>query len=252
MSLDPEITLVQDRPNLRTSDSCGKLVPALVAALAKIEAARKGAENLHLKNRYADLASVLEAARPPLAEHGLAILQPASTVREDGQWIVVVTTTILHESGEWIESTLRIPSIDARAQAIGSAMTYGRRYSLTSMLGMRAEDDDGNAASGTTGTKMSKAEREELAAKRVAEIQAQGEAPIKKAPKNFKMLEAFGSVKKELTRIGHEAEYYRILSEFGFEHCSDISDKDIAAVIYRRLCDRANDIKIEQQSKEIA
>jgi hypothetical protein len=63
-----------------------------------------------------------------------------------------LTTRLLHSSGEWVEGAFRVPAQDVKtkaetAQAVGSALTYMRRYSLAAALGITQEDDDGNAAS---------------------------------------------------------------------------------------------------------
>lgn len=92
--------------------------------------------------RYADLASILEAIREPMAKHKLAIVQPV----ESGQGSVKVTTVILHGSGEYLGCEVTIP-YQGDVKALGSAITYARRYGLTSMLGLAAdEDDDATAA----------------------------------------------------------------------------------------------------------
>lgn len=97
---------------------------------------------------YSDLASVFSVIREPMAKNGLSIVQLPFV---DGSQVTVVTT-LLHESGEWIESEpLVMPlSDDLRgAQSIGSAITYARRYSLSCILGIATEvDDDANSASG--------------------------------------------------------------------------------------------------------
>jgi hypothetical protein len=85
---------------------------------------------------------VIEAVKKPLLDNGITFLQGI----EDGENGVAVETMLLHTSGEWISSTLKIPASKQDAQGYGSAITYGRRYGLQSMCGVPAEDDDGNAA----------------------------------------------------------------------------------------------------------
>ncbi len=94
--------------------------------------------------QYATLPDVLNLVRPLLAKHGLSIVQmPGGNGRD-----ISMTTTLLHESGEWIESEpLTLKADDATAQGAGSAITYARRYSLSAVLGISSEDDDdGNYA----------------------------------------------------------------------------------------------------------
>lgn len=130
---------------MKTSESIKEIAPALVKAQAKIKAAIKDSQNPFFKNKYADLASVIEAVRIPLNEAGVCFLQPASATEEG----VAVETVLLHSSGEWISETLTMPVNKQDAQAVGSATTYGRRYGLQSLCGVPSEDDDGEAATRT-------------------------------------------------------------------------------------------------------
>src|ERR1051326_8520154 len=128
------------------SAEIGELAKALAAAQAEIEGATKDAANPFFNSKYADLASVWGACRGALTKHGLAVVQ-APAARENE---VSVATTVLHGSGQWMRSTLTLLAKDASPQAIGSAVTYARRYGLSAMVGVAPEDDDGNAAQGTT------------------------------------------------------------------------------------------------------
>lgn len=125
------------------------LATALAKAQAEIKHAEKSAENPAFKRegkvlKYATLADVWDACRGPLTKHGLAVVQePART-----DYGISVTTTLLHTSGQWLSSTLEVPVGGGTAQALGSALTYARRYALASIVGIAPdEDDDGNAAS---------------------------------------------------------------------------------------------------------
>lgn len=116
---------------------------ALVKASAEIGTASKDKTNPHFKSRYADLPSVIEAVRPALARHGLTFIQRF----KEAPGGVMLETVILHQSGEQIETgALFVPASKQDAQGYGSAITYARRYSLQTALGVPADDDDGNAA----------------------------------------------------------------------------------------------------------
>ncbi len=107
-------------------------------------AAKKDATNPHFKSRYADFAAVVDASRPVLSKHGLAIVQSTPA---DGPTVTVVTR-LMHISGEWIESSVTMRSKDDSPQGIGSAITYGRRYGWSTLIGLAADDDDdGNKSS---------------------------------------------------------------------------------------------------------
>ena len=123
------------------------LAEALVAAQADMPAVERDATNPHFKSSFTSLGHLLAKARPVLNKHGLSIVQLPS-LSQDGR--PTLRTTILHTSGESIEADapLLLPKNDPQGQ--GSAITYMRRYSLASALGISdQEDDDGNA--GTAG-----------------------------------------------------------------------------------------------------
>jgi hypothetical protein len=128
------------------SDTIEKIAPALHKAQGQIKAALKDSTNPHFRSKYADLSSVIEAVKPALQSNGITFLQGVHDA-VDG---VAVETMLLHTSGEWISSVMRIPAVKQDAQGYGSAITYGRRYGLQSMCGVPAEDDDGNAATAST------------------------------------------------------------------------------------------------------
>ena len=94
--------------------------------------------------KYASLKEIMKTIRPVLAKHGICIMQEP---KMDGNK-VSITTILLHSSGEFVEFEPTIMNaVSAMAQEIGSAITYGRRYSVSAVLGLGAEDDDdGNAA----------------------------------------------------------------------------------------------------------
>ena len=119
---------------------------ALMTALAKAQQEFapivKNKKNYN-KGTYADLTAILEAVKPALLAHGIVILQsPVTRYLENNLFVVDIVTTICHgESGETFEGVLSMPAKND-AQAIGSAITYGRRYALVSMLSLSTEDDD--------------------------------------------------------------------------------------------------------------
>ena len=125
------------------SPTIGKLAGALAKAQAKITGATKDSENPFFKSKYADLAAVLDAARGPLSENGLAVIQ---TTAYDNTGICMITT-LAHESGEWIRGKLWLRPTKADPQGMGSAITYARRYAYAAIVGIAQVDDDGNAAS---------------------------------------------------------------------------------------------------------
>lgn len=130
---------------MRKSDSISELAKALAKCQSELKAAKFNAINPFLKNKYADLGAVIDAARQPMTSNGLAVSQPVEIVGD----IVGVTTILMHVSGEWIESHAEMTLGEERgksaAQVAGSIVTYLRRYSLASIIGIYADEDtDGN------------------------------------------------------------------------------------------------------------
>lgn len=127
---------------MNTSEQINEIAAALAKAQAEIENPTFNKTNPHFKSQYADLASVLNAVRPALSKHGIAIMQ-MSGMEEAG---VVLYTRLTHSSGQWIQSVYPV-TISQKHQDIASAMTYAKRISLSAMAGVAGEDDDdGNAA----------------------------------------------------------------------------------------------------------
>jgi len=131
---------------MKSSESIAQLAEALAQAQAKFPLVKRDSANPFFKSRYSDLGAIIEAVQPFLAEFGLAILQPVSSDIENQ--CVVLNTILVHKTGEFISEELRMPVPDWKAQGLGSATTYARRYAIQSMLNVAPDsDDDGNAAS---------------------------------------------------------------------------------------------------------
>ena len=117
----------------------------LLAAQKEIKHAIKDATNPHFKNQYATLTSVIDAVKDVANKHGLFITQLY------GKDVLghFIETKVIGESGE-LSSKLYLEVDKPTMQGLGSAQTYGRRYSLAALFGIAQEDDDANEAS--TGT----------------------------------------------------------------------------------------------------
>jgi len=126
------------------SETIGALAAALAKAQAAITGAVKDSANPFYKSRYADLEAVWEACRKPLTDNGLAVVQ-TSRYTPDG---LILVTTLLHSSGEWIAGEMPVLVKDNSPQAQGSGLTYARRYALAAIVGIYQTDDDGEAAQG--------------------------------------------------------------------------------------------------------
>jgi hypothetical protein len=123
------------------SEQISELATALAKAQSTMGPAIINKQNPHFRNRYADLAAVFEAIRKPLTDNGLSITQ--TTELRDGAFIL--RTTLRHSTGQWIASEYPLP-LNAKPQELGSALTYGRRYELSAIVGVAADDDDDGEA----------------------------------------------------------------------------------------------------------
>jgi hypothetical protein len=124
------------------SETIIELSKAMAKAQAEMGGAVKDSSNPFFKSSYADLTSVIKAIKEPFANNGLSFVQfPISAPDHIG-----VTTRLMHESGEWLESECFLPIVKNDPQSAGSTITYARRYALAAMCGIPAVDDDAEMA----------------------------------------------------------------------------------------------------------
>lgn len=150
---------------MTTSESINEIAGAMAKAQGAMGGAMKDAKNPFFNSKYADLASVWEACREALSANGLSVVQfPKTAYRgepEPYEWtaksgekrygvrvvcVVSVLTRLTHSSGQWMEDEVSTMLPTGDPQAVGSAITYLRRYALQSVAGVAPEDDDGEAA----------------------------------------------------------------------------------------------------------
>ena len=130
------------------SASIGELVKALAEAQAeirpptksktgKVSGTNKKGDRYEYEYKYADLADVVEAYRQPFAKRGLVVSHALYPV--DGH--TILRTTLFHVSNEFIASEFPIPAID-KPQEMGSYVSYAKRYNVSGLTDLVAEDDD--------------------------------------------------------------------------------------------------------------
>ena len=124
------------------SQELGLLLEALAKAQAIMQGAIEDSANPFFKSSYADLRSVWQACREPLTKNGLSVVQTLQHIEGHAYLVSILG----HSSGQWIKSTMAITPAKNDVQAFGSAVTYARRYSLASLVGVCPADDDGESA----------------------------------------------------------------------------------------------------------
>jgi len=167
MTDQPEVKL-----RVRRSEDVKELLKAMIAARKEFGAVIRAVENQAYKrgqgySKYADLATVIEATDAAMLKHGLLLMQHPQGNIESHE--TIITTTVFHESGQFVESDLTLPGMGNQGrfdpQTMASAVTYGRRIAWQAITGTAPEDDDGNAASGVGSSEAAKAVGEAKLAK---------------------------------------------------------------------------------------
>lgn len=129
--------------DFQCSNSITEIAKKILEVQTKNIAVIKNTKNAFLKNRYADLGAYLEVVMPALSECGLILNQFPT-----GSGLI---TQITHaESGEFFRCNFPLNVSGKTGQEIGSQISYFRRYSISAILSLFAEDDDNNASSGIT------------------------------------------------------------------------------------------------------
>ena len=124
------------------SDKIDKLATALAKVQGELDGAKSESTNPFFKSSYADLHTVIKSSFPFLSKHGLCVSQGNEVI----PGAICVTTTLIHESGQWLRSKIKLPLGGKKdAQAVGACCTYGRRYGLSAIVGVAQYDDDANA-----------------------------------------------------------------------------------------------------------
>jgi hypothetical protein len=145
---------------MERSDQVGDLITALAKAQADFGHATKTTTNSAFGSKYADLAANIDAVRPALNKHGIALLQFPEVDLE--LQTVSVETALLHGE-QFISQKFIAPAVGRQGfnvQSIGMATTYLRRYGLQALCGLASEDDDGNSVA-TENKPIAKAKTEE-------------------------------------------------------------------------------------------
>lgn len=151
---------------MNKSESIVELAAALSLAQKEMPKVKFNATNPFFKSKYADLGAIIETSKPILAKHGLSVSQLVIGATDQGTPLVGVETILMHKSGEWTSSAILLPlNIDMTAarefneahpgkyepkftsdknaaQEAGKTITYLRRYALSAILGMYADEDN--------------------------------------------------------------------------------------------------------------
>lgn len=126
---------------MQKSDEINELASALAKAQTELENVSKNKKNDFSGWKYADLPAILESIKPVLSSNGLSFSQLVGSVGQQME----ITTILMHSSGQYLSSSVAFDvepkKGNSMAQAAGATLTYFRRYSLTALVGISADDD---------------------------------------------------------------------------------------------------------------
>lgn len=127
------------------SENCDIVLSKLMKAKQEIGTVKKDSKNPFHKSNYASLNAYIDASEEHLLKNGLILIQAGNGSFTEP---LIVATLIHPESGQWLKSYLPILNPKLDSQGLGASVTYMRRYSIATLLGLVSEDDDGETASG--------------------------------------------------------------------------------------------------------
>lgn len=132
---------------MKTSDQINEIAKAMAKIQNEMRPASKSAKNPFFKSTYSDIASIWDSFRDPMTKYEVTVWQDVISTETN----VSVLTRLVHSSGQWVEfGPITIPLVKKDAQAVGSAISYAKRYALSASIGVVSgeEDDDGESAVG--------------------------------------------------------------------------------------------------------
>jgi hypothetical protein len=138
------------------SDDIKELATNLALFQGKISSVKKDAINPYFKSKYATLDTIWNTIRKPLVDSGLSLVQTMGISDDGGS---TLSTTLLHNSGQWISGCMKLNPVKEDPQGLGSAISYARRYSMSAMLGIVVDEDDDAEATKPKSTPVSTSQK---------------------------------------------------------------------------------------------
>ena len=205
---------------LHMSERIGELAGALSKAQSCMSKAKMDSINPFFHSNYANLAAIWDVCRESLSANGLAITQVTSVEGER----VVLTTVLLHNSGQWLSGDYPLSPVKSDPQSMGSAVTYARRYALSAILGIVADEDDDGEATMKRGTQQ-RTSPKATTPKTEPEKTDKAEDKISEAQRK--------KIFATADQMGYKDDDAKALmkKKFGVEHTKDLSKKQASDLI---------------------
>lgn len=218
---------------MHTSESTTSLFKAMIEAAPEVQAISKSKQAYGYK--YATLDSLIDMLRGSLPKHGLWFTQSPST----GDGRISLTTRVLHVSGEWIEDTIEIQSDSAlsgkvnEVQKAGAAITYLRRYTLSSIFGVASDEDvDGNV---TTQGRQRVQEQPQHQEQAVVLTMHERERALAYVAKDYKRRASAGEVKESILK-----HYADLLKTDTIKSSKEMDTKELVVLVKELERENAN------------
>ena len=184
---------------MNKSEEINELAAALSQAQGAFAPVAKTGNNPFLKSTYVTLDAIIEMTRRPLSQAGLSYAQMLDT---EGESLPVLTTILMHSSGQWISSSIAVRAISGKGtnelQELGRSITYMKRYTLAAMLGVSSDEDTDASETGVERTSAPKSPPKRNAAKK--------ETANKPPPTFAKLMAAWKDRWAEAKALGIEVE----------------------------------------------
>jgi hypothetical protein len=165
----------------------------LLEVQKEVGAISKDSKNPFFKSKYFDINQLIEHVQPVLNDKGLLLTQP---IRDNVVYSVINEV----DSNDFVQSSLILPELND-PQKIGSCITYYRRYTLASLLGLQAEDDDANLASKKTYKPVKKLEMTAEIYQKSVDAVKEGKATIEQIKAKYDLSETREKALKELIKL---------------------------------------------------
>ena len=165
----------------------------LLEVQKEVGAISKDSKNPFFKSKYFDINQLIEHVQPVLNNKGLLLTQP---IRDNVVYSVINEV----DSNDFVQSSLILPELND-PQKIGSCITYYRRYTLASLLGLQAEDDDANLASKKTYKPVKKLEMTAEIYQKSVDAVKEGKATIEQIKAKYDLSETREKALKELIKL---------------------------------------------------
>lgn len=214
---------------MKHSPELSALNNALSIFQGQLKPVKKDSTNPFFHSHYADLTAIWDNIRESLKANGLAVTQVTDVDPNEDK--TFLTTMLLHSSGQWLSGEYLLTPVKSDPQSMGSALTYARRYALSAILGIVADEDD-DAEAATSHKEQRKEAPKATKPKKGSEEPKISDAQLRK-------------IFATASQMGYKEEEAKALmkAEFGVEHTKELTSSQASDLI--GMIERGESVKPE-------